>query len=243
MAKVAMVEDHMMTAEGVMDVLTRRCGHEVTLFNHPSKLHTQDATFDAALVDLLFRVPDADAALEFDTGITALRFFSDRGTPTILWTSGEANRSLHLSAAFSLFDIRGAIPKDPPLAELIECLTDVLAGKRWIHPQLRPYETLHKERSAGEKLLASAKHRSIWKALAAGASSHGEVARATNYAQYTIREAVGEMNQLLAHSSLLAQSADSGRPLINVSAFARLHREFFLDHTLIEVIAERSGNS
>jgi DNA-binding NarL/FixJ family response regulator len=237
---VLIVEDHQAVAESLALALRSRHHHEVVCRPSPEHLDAVLARcdFQVAIIDLLFRGSPAVS------GLSALDLVSNTSPDTklILWTAAEENRILHLGVAFGCFELAGAIPKDISLQDLEECISSVLAGKVYFHPELAVHRVPRRQKSAGELLLASDTHANVWRAIARGARSRDAIAKHCNYSPRTVGDAISDMNNLLVSLMLVDPDINAAvkQPAqATVVGFAVRHREFFLDETVARLCSRR----
>jgi CheY-like chemotaxis protein len=199
--------------------------------------------FDLAVVDMIF----AGCAR---TGLGALRILRDSspGTKTLVRCSDdEDNRQLHLLAAFTLFAPLALLARreDPnalrPMLAAIERGEPVASrADRYRHHGPPPAPL--------DELLRNMTDLAIWRALTRF-EKRPDIARAAFVSASTVDRFIGDMYPvteklwLLFGNSAEAHPADRehghNTPLIGLTYFARLHKDFFRDPDLGPLLDER----
>lgn len=245
--RVLLVEDHSQLAGPISRELTDEYGHEVDWVRDPLQAHDRlhNKCYEVAVVDLLYE----HLTQQFDarrlshrvsltgsqmliTGLSAVAAFqkttSRRGV--VLWTSGEANRRLHLLFAYEEFGIRAYCSKSAGTGKadvLNETLLAAAEGRNCVDPVLNSYLPAAGDRKISQTLLREGSRRAIWRALSLGAHTRAEIAAITGYSERTIGNLIPRILDDLVE---LDPGLMPGRsPLGEVAAYASRNWEFFLD--------------
>jgi DNA-binding NarL/FixJ family response regulator len=222
-------------------------GHKVTWVRDPTTMEQElsGQQFDVAIIDLLYE----HLNLEFDarrlarkvqvrgeslliTGLTAIRVLREKypSVGIVVWTSGEANRRLHLLYAYQDLAMRNYCSKSPGTGRVdtLEHAAKMAHGNRsFVDPVLNPYLPTDQTRWASRILLGDQCKRAIWRAIAIGAATRPEIARIARYAPGTIGNRIPDMyHDLLEFDTGLISG---NTPLLEVVRYASRHWEFFLD--------------
>jgi DNA-binding NarL/FixJ family response regulator len=248
--RVLLVEDHVPLAELVSRELHEESGHEVTCARDPIEARAayEHTSFDLAIVDLLYehlnrafdsRRAAGTASLTSKhlllSGLSAVHELTvPRGrTGVVIWTSGEASRRLHLLFAYEELAARVFCSKSTGTGKL-DILTEALraaAEKRtYIDPVLNSYLPADGAPTISGTILHDPARRSIWRALALGARTRGQVSDITGYSPRHVGNLIPEMFNDL--STLDAGLRSSGSPMNEVISYASRNWEFFLDDTV-----------
>jgi DNA-binding NarL/FixJ family response regulator len=244
---ILLIEDSDHLAGATSRELGQRYGHNVTWLRDPTSMEQEfsEQRFDVAIIDLLYE----HLNLEFDarrlarkvqvrgeplliTGLTAIRMLRDQypSVGIVVWTTGEANRRLHLLYSYQDLAMRNYCSKSPGTghADMLE-QTARMAHEHhpFVDPVLNPYLPADKTRWASQILLGDSCKRAIWRAIAVGAATRPEIARIARYAPRTIGNRIPEMYQDLLEFD--AGLISSNTPLLEVVRYASRHWEFFLD--------------
>jgi DNA-binding NarL/FixJ family response regulator len=222
-------------------------GHSVTWLRDPLPIEAELARhrFDVAIIDLLYehlnhefnnrrltgRVQVRGERLLI-TGLTAIHVLREQhpDVGVVVWTSGEANRRLHLLYSYEDLAMRSYCSKSPGTghADVLEQASRLAYDQRYfIDPVLNPYLPTGQVRRASDILLQDECKRAIWRAIAIGAHTRADIGRLTSYSARTIGNRIPEMYQDL-------QEFDPGipkskTPLIEVVRYVANNWQFFLD--------------
>jgi DNA-binding NarL/FixJ family response regulator len=250
--RVLLIEDHAPLAGLVGRELQRECGWEVTYARDPREVSAHDrASFDLAIIDLLYEHLTRD----FDSrrlagavtltgkelllsGLAAVRDLAadPAGTRFVIWTSGEASRRLHLLFAYEEFAARVFCSKSAgtgTLDTLIEALRAAADKRGYVDPVLNSYLPADGARTISSTILHDPARRSVWRALALGARTRGQVSDITGYSSRHVGNLIPEMfNDLSAFDAGLRTSSS---PMNEVISYASRNWEFFLDDTVRQV--------
>jgi DNA-binding NarL/FixJ family response regulator len=201
--------------------------------------------FDVVVVDLLYEhlsrgfderrragpldVCGDDLLLSGLTTIHTMTLAAPR-TGVVVWTSGEANRRLHLLFAYEDLGVRVFCSKSSGTGRVDTLNTAIItaaAGATWTDPVLNSYLPAGHTRQLSQILLGEPSHRRIWRAISLGAHSRREIAQRTNYSIRTVGNCIPVMHdQLLEFDPGMT---GGGAPLSDVIRFAAVNWEFFLD--------------
>jgi len=247
MTNVLVVEDHDQLAGAVGRELEVEHGYSVASVRDPLAMRTEleQNAYDLVVVDLLF----AHLSRDFDnrrlsghvglsapslliTGLTAIRIVRTQAPETriVVWTSGEANRRLHLLYSYEEFGQRIFCSKSPGTGR-VDTLADALkaaAGRsNYFDPVLNPYLPASGAISISHTLLHDECRRAVWRAIAIGAHNRAQIARLTGYSERYIGHQIPKMYaELRAFDPGLPESR---QPHIEVVRYAATNWEFFLD--------------
>lgn len=248
--RILLIEDSDHLAGAVTRELEKDYGHTVVWLNDPARLEPALAGdhFDVAVVDLLYEHLNR----EFDarrlaggvqvrgeqlliTGLTAIRILRERrpSIPTVVWTSGEATRRLHLLYSYQDLKMRNYCSKSPGTGrvDMLEQAARMSHGLgSYVDPVLNPYLPSERGRSASEILIGDECKRAIWRAIALGAHTRTEIGRAAGYAPRTVGRRIPEMYEDL-------REFDQGlavrrTPLLEIVRYVAGNWHFFLDEAV-----------
>lgn len=244
---ILLIEDSDQLAGSTSRELSNEYGHRVTWIPDPTSMeqHLSRQLVDVAIIDLLYE----HLNLEFDarklarkvqvrgeplliTGLTAIRVLREKypSVGIVVWTTGEANRRLHLLYSYQDLAMRSYCSKSPGTGH-VDMLERAARTAReqgpFVDPVLNPYLPLDNTRWASRILLSDPCKRAIWRALALGAATRPEIARIARYAPRTIGNRIPEMYQDLLEFDTGLNSGNT--PLLEVVRYATRHWEFFLD--------------
>lgn len=248
--RILLVEDSDLLAGAVSRELEREYGHTVTAVRDPLGLDALlDAErFDAAVVDLLYEHLNRDFdALRLSgrlrvrgdallvSGLTAVRTLHGRPapTPTVVWTSGEANRRLHLLYAYQNLGVRSYCSKSPGtgrLDTLERAVREAAAGRFHVDPVLNPYLPSENARSTSRILLQDEGKRAIWRAVALGAHTREEIGRLAGYSPRTVGRLIPEMYAALMEFDI--GLVESRTPFVDLVRYVAGNWQFFLDEAV-----------
>ncbi|WP_157368104.1 response regulator [Alloactinosynnema sp. L-07] len=249
--RVLLVEDHTQLARPIARELEHEHGHVVVSVRDPLEAEEELASseFDVAVIDLLYE----HLTYEFDTsrragnitltghakllvtGLYAARAFR-RQRPDggiVLWTSGEANRRLHLLFAYEDIDVRAFCSKSSGtgradlLNETITAANNVVTK---IDPVLNSYLPVAGSTHVSRLLLRDERHRAIWRAVALGYHTRDDIASVTGYASRTVGNTLPDMLHNL--TIMDAGMRTSRRPINQLVSYASRNWEFFLDESV-----------
>jgi DNA-binding NarL/FixJ family response regulator len=248
--RILLIEDHTQLAAPIARELENEHGHRVTQAQGPDQARKilRSERFDVAIIDLLFEhltrnfdslraarrvVPTRGELLI--TGLSAVQYFRDAvpGGGIVLWTSGEANRRLHLLFAYEDFGIRAYCSKSSGTGKADVLNRAVIAaseGRSEVDPVLNAYLPAGNSRKIGETLLKERAKRAMWRALSLHAHTRAEIAKITGYSEHSIKHKIPSMHDdLIAFDPGLKPGAS---PLGNVASYASRNWEFFLDEAV-----------
>ena len=244
---VLLIEDSDQLAGATARELKQDYGHSVAQLRDPTglELKLSERHFDVAIIDLLYE----NLNLEFDarrlartvqirnhrlliTGLTAIRVLRERypRTAIVVWTSGEANRRLHLLYSYQDLTMRNYCSKSPGTGranKLAEAAWMAHERRPYVDPVLNPYLPADSAKWASRILFQDQCKRAIWRALAIGAVTRPEIARIAGYAPRTVGNRIPEMYAELREFDTGLVGSNS--PLIEVARYASINWQFFLD--------------
>jgi DNA-binding NarL/FixJ family response regulator len=248
--KVLLVEDHSQLAGPISRELIQEYGHDVDWVCDPleARSRLRDHRYDVAVVDLLYehltqqfdarrlsRSVSLTASQMLITGLAAVQAFREHVTTggVVLWTSGEANRRLHLLFAYEDLGIRAYCSKSAGTGKA-DVLNDTLiaAAKHQSHvdPVLNSYLPATGQRKIRDTLLREESKRAIWRALSLGAHTRAEISAIAGYSERTIGNLIpGMLDDLVEFDPGLRPGRS---PLSEVVSYASRNWEFFLDDTV-----------
>jgi len=245
--RILLVEDHSQLAGPISRELMGEYGHEVDWVRDPleARHQLQHKRYEVAVVDLLYehltqqfdarrlsRRVSLTGSQMLITGLSAVQAFREQVTTggVVLWTSGEANRRLHLLFAYEDLGIRAYCSKSAGTGKA-DVLNDTLvaAANRQSHvdPVLNAYLPATGHRRIGDTLLREESKRAIWRALSLGAHTRAEISAVTGYSERTIGNLVPRMLDDLVEFDPGFRPGRS--PLGEVASYASRNWEFFLD--------------
>lgn len=249
--RVLLIEDHAQLAIPIARELEQEHGHEVVCVDDPIAAadRLREQVFDATVIDLLYE----HLTHQFDsirrarqvsltgpsplliTGLYAVHTFRQYRPSggVVLWTSGEANRRLHLLFAYEEFQVRAFCSKSSGTGKadlLNETIQAAHANTTMIDPVLNSYLPDIGDVSVSQTLLHDECHRAIWRALSLGYHTRQEIAGVTGYAPRTVGNAIPQM---FAEVSQLDVGLRSGsRPINELITYSSRNWEFFLDESV-----------
>jgi hypothetical protein len=199
---------------------------------------------DLLFTDLSHRFDDARTAQTISltastlliTGLTAVQDLRapERDVPVVLWTSGEANRRLHLIFAYEELSVRVFCSKSTgtgTLQPLHNALLSAVESRGSVDPVLNSYLPADGAPRLRDTILRGAPKRAIWRALALGAPSRNQIKDLTGYATRTIGNEIPEMLSDLITFDPGMRNSDRA-PMYQVAGFAQSNWEFFLDNSV-----------
>jgi DNA-binding NarL/FixJ family response regulator len=245
--RVLLVEDETQLAGPVSRELAHEYGHEVTCARSPLEVAGLAAAgrFDVALIDLLyaqlsqqFRRDRESGAVSLTsprllaTGLTAVHdlYSAVDDVPVALWTSGEANRRLHLLFAYEDMGVRVFCSKSTGTGKVDvvnAALEAAVRREEYVDPVLNAYLPAPGAPPLARTLLRENSKRAIWRALAWGARTRGEICALTYYSPGRVANQIPAMLADLAEIDPGVHALHA--PLNEVTSFARSNWEFFLD--------------
>ena len=247
---ILLVEDSDQLAGATSRELNADYGHAVTWLPDPTGMERKlsEMRFDVAVIDLFYEHLNRDfnegriarkvqlgKSQLLITGLSAIRILQARypDIGIVIWTTGEANRRLHLLYSYQDLSMRNYCSKSPGTGrvDMLEHAARMAHQHRpYVDPVLNPYLPADNVRKASQILLQDMCKRAIWRALAIGAANRHEIARITGYAPRTIGNRIPEMHQDLLEFD--AGLFSSNTPLIEVARYASDNWQFFLDDTV-----------
>ncbi|MFZ4380579.1 MAG: response regulator [Sandarakinorhabdus sp.] len=157
MASVIIADDHPLLLVGVEAVLTA-AGHQIA-----AKAHNGEAALAADGGDLFL----VDLKMPGGSGLDVLRTLRERGDPRPLILLTAAIDTPSLRDALGL-GINGVVMKASPLAQLLLCIDQVMAGQRWLDPSLIDQAMAAKETTENMLTILSARDQSIVRLVVSG---------------------------------------------------------------------------
>ena len=249
--RILLVEDHLQYASLIGDKLASTAGFDVSVRNSPEEASqlAQSEHFDVIVVDVLYRALSesynkkrllargslADLEPYNLSGLTVMGTAVQLPQPPalVIWTSGDSNRALHLVLAHQEFGVRCFCSKESPIEHIVTAIRNASTGQSFADVALRPFLPRRGLSSLGTLLFRDFKWRAVWRALAAGSTSHETTARMTHYDQQTIRKCMSPMAHELA---VLDPNINPSRHQLNqLSSYAAYNWEFFLDRAVTEL--------
>ncbi|WP_432085582.1 hypothetical protein [Streptomyces sp. bgisy095] len=248
--RILLVEDSDLLAGAVSRELEREYGHTVVTARDPIGLDAvlEAQRFDVAVVDLLYEHLNR----AFDTlrltgrpavrgdgllisGLSAIRSLHARTppVPTVVWTSGEANRRLHLLYAYQNLGVRSYCSKSPGTGRLDlleETAREAARGRALVDPVLNPYLPADNARITSGILMEDESKRAIWRVVALGAATREEIGRLAGYAPRTVGRLIPEMYSGLLEFDVGLQ--ESRTPFVDLVRYAAGNWQFFLDEAV-----------
>lgn len=248
--RVLLIEDHRPLAESTAVYLERH-GHQVVWARDPLEaadlLRTEG--FDVAVIDLLYQhltdqfddkrkagqVSLTGSSPMLITGLFAVQAFRER-RPTggvVIWTSGEANRRLHIPYAYENLGVRAFCSKSPGTGKpdlLHDTILAAHAGSTKVDPVLNSYLPAPGDPAVSQIFLDNECHRAIWRALSLRKYTRDQIAKVTGYAPRYIGSTIPVMLDELAR-------LDSGlrpgqRPINELISYAAENWNFLLDESV-----------
>lgn len=224
-------------------------GHTVTLVSHAEQAvaHLQNGRTDVAVVDIMLDEtlwPHATshrrslAAALITSGLTVMAAAAELGVAIVVWTSGEANRHLHMIFAYEEFNIRAMCSKTTGegAGELNAMIDAAHCGRTLIDPVLQPYLPPPRSPRLTQTILSDPPaQRAVWRAIALGAQSRSTVQQVTGYSRGYVGNLILDMYERLAALNLAVapSSALADRAKFNeLVRFASTNRAFFLDRAV-----------
>lgn len=247
---IMLVEDSDQLAGATARELEQEYGHRVTCLRDPLSMSSELSAqhFDVAIIDLLYEHLNR----EFDakrlarkvrvrgdrllvTGLMAVRLLHEHhpNIGTVIWTSGEANRRLHLLYSYENLMMRNYCSKSPGTGrcDTLEYAARMAHGRHtYVDPVLNPYLPATGSRPAGDILFQDVCKRAIWRAIAVGADTRSEIGRIAGYSDRTVGNRIPEMyRDLLEFDPGIVGSKS---PLLEVVRYVAGNWQFFLDEAV-----------
>ena len=245
--RILVVEDMGIAADMAHNELTQAMSCESVVVADPVAAldRMRHDHFDAAVIDMLFQAHSdeferrrrngevrlTDARLHL-SGLALLQAAGMARTPTVLWTSGEPNRRLHLMFAHEQFRCRGMCPKEVR-GTLATAVQAVIAGREHIDPLLRMHLPTRSTPTLRETFFSAESRRAMWRAMALGLHDHARIGRAVGITAGRVRRNVEEMRRKLV--AFDPGCSDQGPPTAELVRYASQNWEFFLDDTVRKV--------
>jgi DNA-binding NarL/FixJ family response regulator len=243
---ILIVEDQGVTAEMATNALRTINSAVIDVAPGPlaaiEKMKT--TPYDVAIVDMLFRTESDD----FETrrrlgdigmnggqlhlsGLAVLHAITNLDLPTrpVIWSSGEANRRLHMIFAYEVLGCRVLCAKEA-VRDLPHAVAAALEGREYVHPVLKMYLTPDFARPLKETLLASSARLRIWRAMASGQHQHKAIAKNAGVKPSTIRKSMDDLRAKLLQFD--PGYPANGSPSAEIIRYAGQNWEFFLDDTV-----------
>jgi DNA-binding NarL/FixJ family response regulator len=248
--RVLLIEDHVQLAGLVGRELQQEFGCSVTHARDPVEARAlyRAGAFDLAVIDLLYEHLNRDfearrAAGEASltqpgllvTGLAAVHQLTvpRRDVGVVIWTAGEANRRLHLLFAYEDLAVRVFCSKSSGTGRvdtLMDALKAAADGRTYIDPVLNSYLPADGAPAISATILHDQSKRSIWRALALGARTRGQISAITGYSTRTVGNLIPAMFDDLAALDTGLGRGDA--PMAEVVSYASRNWEFFLDDTV-----------
>jgi DNA-binding NarL/FixJ family response regulator len=248
--RVLLIEDHVPLAGLVSRELQQEYGCEVTCAADPLEARTayRDTSFDLAIVDLLYEHLNRDFDARRAAGTASLTSKSlvisglasvyeltvpQARTAVVIWTSGEASRRLHLLFAYEDLAVRVFCSKSAGTGKLDVLMAALRAAadhRGYVDPVLNSYLPADGDPTVSATILKDPAKRAVWRALALGARTRGQVSEITGYSARTVGNLIPAMFDDL--SMLDHGLRHSGSPMNDIISYASRNWEFFLDDTV-----------
>src|SRR5450755_1242301 len=170
---ILLIEDSDQLAGAVARELEQNYGHSVTWLRDPTQLESAlvQSHFDVAIIDLLYEHLNREFEASrmagkvkvrgdemLITGLTAIRLIRElqSSMATLIWTSGEATRRLHLLYSYQDLMMRNYCSKSPGTGRrdtLEDAARAAFEQRHFIDPVLNPYLPSGRGRTASQILL------------------------------------------------------------------------------------------
>jgi CheY-like chemotaxis protein len=251
--RIVVVDDHFqfgyLLGQALSDV-----GHHVTsvLSPHDLQRHLDVADgrpYDLALVDLEF---SRDLGARNATGLAVLQVLAPAGIPSAIYAAEtEENRGLFLLAAFRFFDPLAVIDKHQPSERVREFLQQFEDGTLpGPHPSTLRYRTAEGLVPLLDQMIRNTVDLSMWQAIGTH-DRRVDIARAAYVSPRTLDKFLARQYDVVTRVEAVLQgdfavvAAERGYPpanlrsarMIRVHRFAALHRRFFHDPAVRQLIA------
>jgi DNA-binding NarL/FixJ family response regulator len=248
--RVLLIEDHDQLAGLVSRELHEKHGYEMTWARDPVSAREtyRDVRYDLAIIDLMYE----HLNLEFEnlrrqgkvrasgsrfliTGLLAAQELTTppQETKIVIWTSGEANRRLHLLYAYEELRMRVFCSKSSGSGTsdtLVSALQAATEGRTFVDPVLNSYLPGANSPTVSATILREATKRAVWRALALGARTRSEISEITGYSKRTIGNLMSAMLDDLI--KLDPGISPSSAPMAQLISYASRNWEFFLDEVI-----------
>jgi CheY-like chemotaxis protein len=216
--------------------------------------------FDVVVVDMRYRAAadaylerrrQGRVSIATDTGflVSGLAVMSDvngfgrrpndasRPPGTVIWSNMEDNRVLQIVFAYQelgarVFSFKGWSDHRPggSIRALADAITHAEQGLAYADAKARAYLPGRASPRLADALFAKPSWRSLWRALATGASGRDDLKSATMMAKSTVNNNLVDMNRAL---SAFDPGLPDREPLKQLIAYASNNWEFFLDDTVM----------
>jgi DNA-binding NarL/FixJ family response regulator len=247
---VLLIEDHSQLAGLVSRELHEKHGYETDWECDPIRAREKyrKIKYDIAIIDLLYghlsqdfedlrrnHMVTATSRQLLITGLMAAQELTapPRHTKIVIWTSGEANRRLHILYAYEELGIRVFCSKSSgggTSDTLVTALGAAAQGRTFIDPVLNSYLPAANSPTVRETILRESSKRAIWRAVALGARTRGEISDITGYSNRTIGNLVPAMlDDLIVFDPGISRNSP---PMAQLISYASRNWEFFLDEMI-----------
>lgn len=208
----------------------------------------QGMDYDLAIIDLLYEhlnqefedlrrkgMVTATGSRFLVSGLLAVKELTTppRDTKIVIWTSGEANRRLHLLYAYEELGMRVFCSKSSGSGTadtLVTALQAAAEGRTFVDPVLNSYLPTAGSPAISATILRGPLKRAVWLALALGARTRSEISDITGYSKRTIGNLMSAMLDDLI--KLDPGVSSSPAPMAQLLTYAGRNREFFLDEVI-----------
>ncbi len=247
---VLLIEDHSQLAGLVSRELQEKHDYKITWARDPVSAGDsyREMNFDLAIIDLIY----AHLNEEFEglrrrgevtvtssrllvTGLLAVQELTapPRDTKIVIWTSGEANRRLHMLYSYEELKIRVFCSKSSgngTTDTLVSALRAAAEERTFVDPVLNSYLPVANSPTVSATILRESTKRAVWRSLAMGARTRNEISEITGYSKRTIGNLVPEMlNDLIEFDPGVSRSS---APMAQLISYASCNWEFFLDEVI-----------
>ncbi|MFC0105478.1 hypothetical protein [Kibdelosporangium aridum] len=189
-------EDQGVTAEMATNALRTIDTAVIDVAPGPAAIEKmRNQPYDVAIVDMLFRRESDDfenrrrpghVGLNSEqlhlSGLAVLHPITAHDLPTrpVVWSSGEANRRLHMIFAYEVLGCRVLCSKEA-VGDLPLAVAAALERREYVRPVLKMYLTPGFARPLEETLLASSARLRIWRAMASEQHQHKAIAKSAGW--------------------------------------------------------------
>lgn len=247
---VLLIEDHSQLAGLVCRELHEKYDFETTWERDPIRAREKyrKVNYDVAIIDLLYghlsqsfedlrrdHMVTATSRQLLISGLMAAQELTapPRHTKIVIWTSGEANRRLHMLYAYEELGIRVFCSKSSgggTSSILVDALRTAAEGRTFVDPVLNSYLPAANSPSLRETILRESRKRAIWRALALGARTRGEISDITGHSNRTIGNLIPAMlDDLIEFDPGISRNS---APMAQLISYASRNWEFFLDEVI-----------
>jgi DNA-binding NarL/FixJ family response regulator len=247
---VLLIEDHSQLAGLVSRELREKHGYETTWERDPIRAREKyrKENYDIAIIDLLYGHLSQDfEELRRDhmvtvtsrqllvSGLMAAQELTapPRHTKIVIWTSGEADRRLHMLYAYEELGIRVFCSKSSgggTSDTLVNALQAAAEGRTYVDRVLNSYLPAANSPTIRETILRESRKRAVWRALALGARTRGEISDITGYSNRTIGNLIPAMfDDLIEFDPGISRNS---APMAQLISYASRNWEFFLDEVI-----------